>query len=85
MIRVMTEIPDWVKDALQRKLDECDYGNVNFGSYCMYVEREHEDEEIEEWCGCVPVGVLDDWYGGECDPTMMRDDPTIDILNIYPI
>ncbi len=53
-------IPDWVKEALTKKLTDGDIGFASCGVYTVYVERHNEC-----WCGRLDADLVPTWYGWE--------------------
>lgn len=61
----MTQIPDWVKNALQAKLDTGDIGFAHKGYYYLTVERDECNRFecfIEMWQGRIDASELDRLY-----------------------
>ena len=56
-------IPDWVKEALTKKLTDGDIGFASCGVYTVYVERHNEC-----WCGRLDADLVPTWYGWEGPP-----------------
>ena len=56
-------IPDWVKEALTKKLTDGDIGFASCGVYTVYVERHNEC-----WCGRLDADLVPLGTGGRVRP-----------------